>query len=219
MKISKYRDEYMKLDAEGQAKLLGKVYGLIPDKHYWRHKQSNKWIIGKGGTEMIAAIENIVVDITVEHMSRDFVCLSGVAHWENEDGSGSGERVFACAHQKNCNLDYYPEMSEKRLKQRSIKDAVLRDVGGAGTTFYGEDEAEDFKQSGNQSKPTNNKKEPEKAPTVGELASGLNAATSMVQVKGIAQQVKAMDLSQDDLDFLTDLASTAKARIAESDAA
>jgi len=208
MKIN--AEKYIKADSEERGKILAKSYGLSAHQ-MWKHQQSGKWIISHAGIQSIAAQEDIIVDYDVIAAAEGFAIIKASIK--------DGQSTFGEATKANCKMAYYVAMAEKRAFDRAVLIHILRHVGGYGADFYGEDEADDFKQSGNQSKPTNNKKEPEKAPTVGELASGLNAATSMVQVKGIAQQVKAMDLSQDDLDFLTDLASTAKARIAESDAA
>jgi hypothetical protein len=226
MKITEHKKEYMAASQEEKGFILGRVYGLNKGEDFWKHKQSGKWIIGKGGTEKIAAIEDIKVEINVEHISREFVCLSGIASWPGggADGRSYGERVFASAHGGNCKLDYYPEMTEKRLKQRCVKDATLRDVGGAGTLFYGEDEFdgaqenEQNTQPDNKSKPAGNKSKANE-PTVGELASALNAATSMTEVKGIWAQVEKMSMSDDDRAYLTDLGSKAKKRIQETDAA
>ena len=70
----------------------------------------------------------------------------------------------------------------------------------------------------NKSKPAGNKSKA-KEPTVGELASALNAATSMTEVKGVWAQVEKMSMSDDDRAYLTDLGSKAKKRIQETDAA
>jgi hypothetical protein len=207
MKIN--AEQYIKADSEERGKILAKSYGLSAHQ-MWKHQQSGKWIISHAGIQSIAAQEDILVDYEVIAAAEGFAIIKA--------NIKDGQSTFGEATKANCKMAYYVAMAEKRAFDRAVLIHILRHVGGYGADFYGEDEADEFKRADNKSKPAGNKSKANE-PTVGELASALNAATSMTEVKGIWAQVEKMSMSDDDRAYLTDLGSKAKKRIQETDAA
>jgi len=142
MKLAAQRDAYLKADAEGRMKLLAKTYGLAAHQ-LWKHKQSGKWIINHAGIQSIAAQEGIIVSYAPVSMSQEFVVIEATPHINGE----VGQSTFGEASPKNTQQTYPVAMAEKRAFDRAVLIAVLREVGGYGADFYGEDEADDFKAS------------------------------------------------------------------------
>jgi len=131
------REQYLKADAEGRAKVLAKSYGLSAGQ-MWKHKQSGKWIISHAGVQSIAAQEGVLVEYAVISAAADHAVLMAQIK--------GGQATFGEANPGNCQMKYYVAMAEKRAFDRCVLIHILREVGGYGQDFYGEDEADDFKQ-------------------------------------------------------------------------
>ena len=127
--------EYMKADAENKGKLLAKAYGLAGHQ-MWKHKQSGKWIISHAGIQSIAAQEEVIVEYMVISVAADHAVLMAQIK--------DGQATFGEATPANCQMKYYVAMAEKRAFDRCVLIHILRDVGGYGADFYGEDEADNF---------------------------------------------------------------------------
>lgn len=141
MKIVAHRDEYLKADAEGRMKILSRVYGLTSDK-VWKHKQSGKWIISHAGVQTIAAQEGIIVDYATQLLDPQMTVVMAVPRI----GQKTYQPTYGEASPKNTTQNYPVAMAEKRAFDRAVLIAVLQQVGGYGSDFYGEDEADDFKR-------------------------------------------------------------------------
>lgn len=142
MKIEQHRDEYIAADGEGKAKLLARVYGL--QRHQlWQHKQSGKWIVSHAGIEAIASQESIGVEYDIVRCDPGFVVIKATPYL----GEAGFQSTFGEASSDNTRMAYPVAMAEKRGFDRAVLKAVLGSVGGHGADFYGEDEADDFKQS------------------------------------------------------------------------
>lgn len=141
MRIDSIREEYVKADAEGRAKLLAKTYGLSGHQ-MWKHKQSGKWIISHAGVEVIAAAEGIGVEYTVEYLSPEFVVLRATPY--GPDGE-AGQATFGEAGANTTQMSYYVAMAEKRAYDRAVLKMALASVGAHGADLYSEEEADDFK--------------------------------------------------------------------------
>jgi len=135
MKIAERRDEYIKADAEGKAELLRIVYGL-QGHQLWKHKQSGKWIVSHAGIESIAAQEGIRVGYQVVRCEPDLIVILA---------TGDGQETFGEASPANTKMPYPVAMAEKRGFDRYVLKRVLGEVGGHGADFYGEDEADSFR--------------------------------------------------------------------------
>ena len=111
--------------------------------------------------------------------------------------------VFASATAENCDLAYYPEMAEKRGYDRAVLITVLKEVGGHGSDFYGESEADGF------AKPDTMSKQPTEAATeqstddaypgtLGkkECLEELENASSMAAVTNICKKHKARAIAE-----------------------
>lgn len=201
MKINS--DEYIKASAEGRAKILAKTYGLAAHQ-MWNHKQSGKWIISHAGVQSIAAQENIIVDYEVVAVSESFAVVKAVVT--------DGQSTFGEASKANCKMPYPFAMAEKRGFDRAVLINILRHVGGYGADFYGEDEADDFKDPVANSETTTTKaKTPAKNDSPEAMKSraliALEAAKNIKNIENI--QVKAMPLAIEG-NWVAELESTAE---------
>ncbi|TGE29710.1 hypothetical protein [Hymenobacter metallicola] len=125
-----------------KANNLGKV-------DVWQHKQSGNWIIGRAGIEKIQGLNNIQIGIEVAAAGVDFAVVKATAARTIERKKLKVESLGS-ANAKNSQVSYYAEMAEKRAKSRSI----LMLMGFYELGVYGEEEADEFKQSKNVGAPT-----------------------------------------------------------------
>lgn len=115
-------------------KQIAEKYELEAD-HFWKHKQSGKWIISHKAVMKIAEVEGVVFhkpEITREGMTS--VVLYGEATLNERTIWSFGE-----AMPENCRMPYFWAMAEKRLKDRLT--LTLIDVYG---DIYSEIEADEF---------------------------------------------------------------------------
>lgn len=118
-------------------KQLAEKYELEQD-HFWKHKQSGKWIVSHKAVMKIADVEGVVFhkpEIIREGMTS--VVLYGEATLNDKTIWSFGE-----AMPENCRMPYFWAMAEKRLKDRLT--LTLIDVYG---DIYSEIEADEFAAS------------------------------------------------------------------------
>jgi hypothetical protein len=115
----------------------------------WQHKQSGNWIIGRAGIEKIQGLNNIQVGIELAAAGVDFAVVKATAA-RTVDRKKLKVESLGSANSKNSQVSYYAEMGEKRAKSRSI----LMLMGFYELGVYGEEEADEFKQSKNIGAPT-----------------------------------------------------------------
>ena len=213
------RDAYMKADAEGKAKIVAKSYGL--SRHQmWLHKQSGKYIINHAGIQTIAAVEGILVDYKVISVDGKSVSVYATPYTLNEDGNPVfGQATFGEASPDNNKMSYPFAMAEKRGFDRAVLIQVLRHVGGYGGDFYGEDEADDFKQGVCDQKPKASGKKPSNGDdlSIDEkkllVMDALSSATSAKQVASINAKGNGLDASDKWLADLDKAVVAANARL------
>ena len=115
-------------------KQLAEKYDLSAE-HFWKQKQSGKWIITHKGCWKIAMAEGIVFskpEIIIPELAQ--VVLYGTATLGENTVWTYGE-----AYPQNCHVPYFWAMAEKRLKDR----LTLMLIGVYGEV-YSEIEAEEF---------------------------------------------------------------------------
>ena len=115
-------------------KQLSEKYGLEKD-HFWKHKQSGKWIVSHQGVMKIANQEGIVFHKPEIH--RDD--MSSLAMYGEATLGDKTVWSFGEAMPENCRMPYFWAMAEKRLKDRLT--LMLIDVYGE---VYSEIEADEF---------------------------------------------------------------------------
>tara|TARA_Y100000593_G_C4321132_1_gene343841 strand:+ start:537 stop:1130 length:594 start_codon:yes stop_codon:yes gene_type:complete len=115
-------------------KELAEKYDLSAD-HFWKQKQSGKWIITHKGCWKIAVQEGIEFE-RPEIISKEMgqVVLFSAAKLGDQEVWTYGE-----AYPANCHVPYYWAMAEKRLKDR----LTLMLIGVYGEV-YSEIEAQEF---------------------------------------------------------------------------
>ena len=119
-------------------------YGLEKEDVF---KQQHYIIITRSGIDKIQAIENIEIDYEVIKCEKDFCVVKAYAKKdENETFIQTfGSSLKGDFKSGTTNSWYVMEMAEKRALSR----AVLKLTGFYELGVFGEDEAEDFKQSNN----------------------------------------------------------------------
>ena len=120
-------------------KFLSERYGL-EGHHFWKHKQSKKWIISHKGCMVIADQERIIFS-KPEYIKNepDAIVMFGTALITDEDGNSKEAWTHGEANHKNCYVPYPFAMAEKRLKDR----LTLMIISAYGEV-YSEIEADEF---------------------------------------------------------------------------
>ena len=120
-------------------KFLSEKYGLEVN-HFWKHKQSGKWIISHVAVMIIADYEGIEFD-KPEYIYKEFdqVVLYGSGSLVKENGDTIKKWTHGEANVKNCYVPYPFAMAEKRLKDR----LTLMLISAYGDV-YSEIEADEF---------------------------------------------------------------------------
>jgi len=120
-------------------KFLSERYAL-EGHHFWKHKQSEKWIISHKGCMVIADKEDIKFSQPVYVKNEpDAVVMYGTATISDEDGNSKEVWTHGEANHKNCYVPYPFAMAEKRLKDR----LTLMIISAYGEV-YSEIEADEF---------------------------------------------------------------------------
>ena len=115
-------------------KQLAEKYEL-ETHHFWKHKQSGKWIVSHNAVMKIAKIEGVEFGIPEIHREgMTSIALFGTATLGDRTIWSFGE-----AMPENCRMPYFWAMAEKRLKDRLT--LTLIDVYGE---IYSEIEADEF---------------------------------------------------------------------------
>jgi hypothetical protein len=117
-------------------------YGLDKEDVF---KHQHYVIITRSGIDKIQAIENITIDYEVINCEKDFCVVKANALKGETTIQTFGSALKGGFKDGNCNTWYVMEMAEKRAMSR----AVLKLTGFYELGVFGEDEAEDFKQSNN----------------------------------------------------------------------
>ena len=120
-------------------KFLAERYSL-EGYHFWKHKQSGKWIISHKGCMIIAEKEQIEFT-KPEYIKNepDAVVMFGYAKVSDEEGNEKEVWTHGEANHKNCFVPYPFAMAEKRLKDR----LTLMVISAYGEV-YSEIEADEF---------------------------------------------------------------------------
>lgn len=125
--------------------LLAERYDLS-EQHFWKHKQSGKWIITHIGCMIIADQEGIQFSKPEYIVAQgDCVALYGTASITATDGSKKEVWTHGEANTQNCFAPYPFAMAEKRLKDR----LTLMIIAAYGEV-YSEIEADEFAASRKQ---------------------------------------------------------------------
>jgi hypothetical protein len=118
-------------------------YNLNPEDIF-THTKFKYVMLTRTGVEKIMAFDNIQVSYKKEYCDNDGACYMATAI--------RGEvkiETLGSAHKGNCQLNYYPEMAEKRAKAR----AVLMLAGFYEIGCYSEVEADEFHRNKSNVKP------------------------------------------------------------------
>ena len=131
------------MDNKEWNKFLSDRYGL-EGHHFWKHKQSGKWIISHKGCMIIADQEGVVFSKPqYVKTESDNVVLYGTAIITTHDDAGQivDKEIWTHgeANLQNCYLPYLYAMAEKRLKDR----LTLMIISAYGEV-YSEIEADEF---------------------------------------------------------------------------
>ena len=123
------------------------------------HSKFKYVMLTRTGVEKIMAFDNIKVTYKKEYCDNDGACYMATAI----RGDVKIE-TLGSAHKGNCQINYYPEMAEKRAKGR----AVLMLAGFYEIGCYSEVEADDFHRNKSEVKPHD--------PKLNEVVDNLNNA-------------------------------------------
>lgn len=120
-------------------KFLAEKYGL-EKSHFWKHKQSGKWIVSHVAVMIIADYEGIEFS-KPEYVEKEMgsVVLLGSGELILENGNKKVKWTHGEANLKNCHVPYPYAMAEKRLKDR----LTLMLISAYGDV-YSEIEADEF---------------------------------------------------------------------------
>ena len=123
------------------------------------HSKFKYVMLTRTGVEKIMAFDNIKVTYKKEYCDNDGACYMATAI----RGDVKIE-TLGSAHKGNCQINYYPEMAEKRAKGR----AVLMLAGFYEIGCYSDVEADDFHRNKSEVKPYD--------PKLNEVVDNLNNA-------------------------------------------
>ena len=122
-------------------KKLADKYGLSKDD-FWKHKQSDQWILSHNAVLKIATIEGIwLIERLVDNSESDLVRYWMTMGMRNEAGEKIVKASIGEADRKNCMSQYLGCMAEKR----GIDRCVLKLINAHEYGIVSEVEADDYK--------------------------------------------------------------------------
>ena len=122
-------------------KKLSDKYGLSKDD-FWKHKQSDQWILSHNAVLKIATIEGIwLIERLVDNSESDLVRYWMTMGMRNEAGEKIVTSDIGEADRKNCMSQYLGCMASKR----GIDRCVLKLINAHEYGIVSEVEADDYK--------------------------------------------------------------------------
>ena len=122
-------------------KKLADKYGLSKDD-FWKHKQSDQWILSHNAVLKIATIEGIwLIERLVDNSESDLVRYWMTMGMRNEAGEKIVTSDIGEADRKNCMSQYLGCMASKR----GIDRCVLKLINAHEYGIVSEVEADDYK--------------------------------------------------------------------------
>ena len=129
------------MNTKERLKKLADKYGLSKDD-FWKHKQSNQWILTHNAVEKIATIEGIwLIERLVDNSESDLVRYWITMGMRNEEGEKIVTSDIGEADRKNCMSQYLGCMAAKR----GIDRCVLKLINAHEYGIVSEVEADDYK--------------------------------------------------------------------------
>ena len=122
-------------------KKLADKYGLSKDD-FWKHKQSDQWILSHNAVLKIATIEGIwLIERLVDNSESDLVRYWMTMGMRNEAGEKIVTSDIGEADRKNCMSQYLGCMASKRGIDRCVSKLINANEYG----IVSEVEADDYK--------------------------------------------------------------------------